>query len=137
MPSKYTSNAWKKYAKGEDKDTLKLKDWFRAICRTYGYGCVEEKDFYVNFHEINELDANKEIPFPVDLYISHRKKPEFEVIVEIDGEYHRELEQQLKDAKRDKAIKFRNKDIKILRFDKEALLNGDYTEERLVELLGL
>ena len=135
MPSKYTSNAWKKYAKGEDKDTLKLKDWFRDLCRRRGYNFEEEKKFPVNFHDTNELAEDKEIPFPVDGYISHRKKPDFQKIIEIDGEYHEEPEQRRKDAERDAAIEARY-GIKPQRFAKKALLK-QYTEQQLVDELGI
>ena len=131
----YKSNAWKKYAKGEDRDTLMLKDWFRDICRKHGYNCETEKEFMVDLHDTNELQPRGTIrTYPVDIYISHRKRPEFEVIVEIDGLYHEGRKD--KDAERDHAIASKY-GINTRRFDKEALLNGDYTEESIVERLGL
>ena len=90
---KHSINATKKFWKGEDKDTLRLKDWFRAICRKAGYNCETERFFTINYHDTNELAADKEIPYPVDIYISHRRKPDYQKIVEIDGEYHDEPEQ--------------------------------------------
>ena len=122
---------------GEDKDTLRLKDWFRAICRKAGYNCETERFFTINYHDTNELAADKEIPYPVDIYISHRRKPDYQKIVEIDGEYHDEPEQQRKDQQRDAAIKARYNNTDIIRFKKRSLLRGDYTEEQLREILEI
>lgn len=125
----------KRFWKGEDKDTLRLKDWFRDICRKYGYNCETEKEFTVDLHDTNELQPKGTIrTYPVDIYISHRKKPEFGVIVEIDGEYHEG--RKAKDAERDRAI-FQRYGIDTFRFDKQTLRDGEYSEEHLVELLGL
>lgn len=130
----HASNSWKRHATGEDKDTLRIKDWIRDLCRRRGYNCETERFFQVNFHDTNELAENKEIPFPVDIYISHRKKP-YQAIVEIDGGYHDEIKQVEKDRQRDEAIQQRY-NIPIFRFKKRLLLGG-ITEQELVEKLGL
>jgi very-short-patch-repair endonuclease len=107
---------------------------FKDIARKYGCGCVEEEVFAVDLHDTNELYPKGTIrTYPVDLYIT-RRKPPYSVIVEIDGIYHQE--RQDKDKERDTAITHRY-GINIIRFDKEALLSGEYSEERLVEILKL
>jgi hypothetical protein len=125
----------KKFWKGEDRDTGRLKDWFRTICAKAGYNCETERCFTVNFHDTNELADNKEIPYPVDIYISHRRKP-YHAIVEIDGLYHDETEQQKKDAKRDAAITVRYR-IPIYRYRKEDLLSGKVTEQDIISKLRI
>lgn len=121
----------------EGKDHKHCKDILRTVARKYRAGAVEEERFPVDLHDIEpELYPHKSIRgYQADLFITQRRgKTLYRVIAEVDGGYHNERKED--DELRDRAI-LQHYGIQVVRFQKEALLNGEYSEEQIAEMLGL
>ena len=60
---------------------------------------------------------NSEEKHPINLYIADFYCHKFKLIIELDGKYHEEKEQKIKDQERDEVLKLNG--LNILRFKNE------------------
>lgn len=100
---------------------------------------MEEERYPVDLHDIlPELWPRRSLRgYQADLLITTRKgKKIYQVIAEIDGEYHDDAVRMIRDAIRDSAIP-KVYGIQVVRFEKTKLLKGGYSEETIAEMLGL
>ena len=121
----------------EGRDHVKGKNIIRAVAKKYGAGCSEEERFGVDLHEVEpELYPKRSIRgYQADLLVTKRRGKElYRVIAEVDGGYH--SERTAEDQLRDRAIMQRY-GLRVVRFDKEKLLKGEYSEEEIAGKLGL
>lgn len=123
----------------EGKDHIRAKAIIREVAKKYGCGCMEEERYPVDLHDIlPELWPRRSLRgYQADLLITKRKgKKIYQVIAEIDGEYHDDAVRMIRDAIRDSAIP-KVYGIQVVRFEKTKLLKGGYSEETIAEMLGL
>lgn len=121
----------------EGKEHIKAKQIIKDIAKKYGCGCVEEERFEIDLHDIEpELYPKKSLRgYQADLYITKRRHgATYSVVAEVDGGYHDDRKD--KDEVRDKAI-LQKYGIQVVRFQRDSLLVGDYTEQEIVERLGI
>lgn len=121
----------------EGKDHIRAKGVIRQVARKYGAGCVEEERYTVDLHEVEpELYPKRSIRgYQADVLVTKRRGKEIHrVIAEVDGEYH--SERAAEDELRDRAIKMKY-GLDVVRFKKDKLLKGEYSESEIAEKLGL
>lgn len=124
----------------EGKAHIEGKNIIRQAARLAGASCVEEERFPVDLHDVYpELWPKKSMRgYQADLLITKKTgKTVYQVIAEVDGEYHTDdPKQQEKDTIRNLAIPAKY-GLQVVRFDKEALLKGRYSNEQIIAMLGL
>lgn len=96
-----------------------LRQWERAIeqrTNQYSAFCLNLK------RQMDEYKIEHEYQVPVGNFIPDFLLPKYRIVIEVDGGYHSEREQIVKDAKRDLAFTAAN--YKVLRFTNAEVKDG-------------
>ena len=134
MPRRQTKEWWH-----EGKTHRQGKNIIREVAKKRGCAVVEEEPFPVDLGKVfPELWPRKSYrQYQADLLVTKQRGHEiYKVIAEVDGGYHADISQIQDDARRDLAISFEY-GIKVVRFDKKALLAGVYTDDDIAVMLGI
>ncbi len=111
----------RKFRGGLIKSRSKAEEIFESLLQELGLACIRQAIF-----------LNKKTFYIVDFYL----KPPHRIVIEIDGPEHT-LKKAILRRDREEEFFFRGKEIRVLRFEDERILNAlDETKRELGALLG-
>jgi len=123
----------------EGKTHKQGKEIIRQVAKKRGCACREEEQFPVDLGDVfPELwPKHSYRSYQADLLIEKRRGHSiYQVIAEVDGGYHTDINQIRDDSRRDLAISLKY-GIKVVRFRKMELVRGEITEEEIARRLGI